>query len=900
MSVFAGVSVYLNYNTDFLQTAEVSSVFDYTTIANLGHSVYPTDPKGDVSTVFSERIIKTESRRLWVYALDMVITVAFLVYIVVYACFLPDEVEKCDDEVVSVSDYAIGVKNIPEKVTKSQLTSLFSKYGQIEEVHIARDYKGTFGTYKGIAELEVKERRLFSILQNYGTDKAVEEELSKIRAKVVTMKQEAKYELVQKELKISCHDDFPAAEAHVIFNRFEDRNKALKEFNHQNIRRRRNCCGGSDNKDDPFQISGQVITVGVPEEPANIRFENIGVSTWKRVQKRFLALMLVLLVLLISFSAVYVMSRVEKLRQETICTSSITLQEMKLLVSPDLGSPVVYCFCKKRSAAEMFDQEILGYCQEYFVQRSISVGVNIGVALVMLIVSSVLREMISALAGMMLFTEISKEVTAISYIIFWSDIINYLSFSIFIRGSFYGFEPSVALTEVLGRISPSLIEKSNVLYKDFNQAWYLDIGSKIIDKFIIEIMVPHCFSMIYLPIFKWLKFRRAGSARVQDDVNKAMKGETFKIATFGSRVLVQVFLAMLLSPGIPIIILCTFAYLIVFYFVAKRNVIKYFRKPPKIDHIFAEMTNRFMPFILLAHCFMAIMMYKATGLFNAGDSFKLTESMNEQLGFLKHMDFSNQIFYYCILALTLLFLVWQYVLMPFLQLFCELNFCARKEKTTRDTQGEQLENVLTKGSEEVKKKQYRGTFSQHRDELALKSIISYDVRKIPDYFDVFMAMDFTEANEDDNITELLRKATVRRERPTGTKMGLGTMLIAGKKNQVQPVVTGRPQLPPLRGGMNQRGGPLRGQNGAPMRGMPMRGGSNGPMNRGALNRGGQPAGMTRGGPMMNSGLGRGMAPLRGGPGQMRGGVAPGLRGGINPGLMRGGLGGRGQPVLRRG
>lgn len=847
MSVFAGVSIYCTYTSKYLKQAEVTSPFDYTTIANLA-TFRTQQPDGTFTTYSTEEIVELENKRVIVYFMDVLLSLTFLIFLMVYRCRLKREIKNCDKEIVTISDYSVEIKDIKPDTTEADVERLARRYGKIVEVKIARNYKQTFEVYKSIADLELSERMVFALLENFDTDKKERtKKMDSLRKDIIEKKKKAVKILKSKNLKIKEHKDFPASRAYVIFEHTEARNEMLMEFQKE-IRKRRLihfCCCDNSKPEERFMIRNKPVTVEIPEEPSNIRFENLGASTWQRFSRRLMTFVLIILVLIVALVLMYILSQVQGYQPSIDCKTVYTLEEINTNETLSNNRETIYCYCSKQNTQDILQGTGLVYCKEYLIDRSYRQAVNFGISVLEVIAGAIIRSVIEKLSEHLLFTKVSKELTTTSYMIFYSDIINFSIITILMKGDFYSFRPSKTVEQLLQKISPSLVKNANV-HSSFNTAWYIDIGGKILSRFILYVFLPYFLWIFYYPISMCFTRIKAKRAKIQEEANQLMVGRPFSMANIGSKVLSQVFLCFMWCAGLPVLVVLTFLGLFVCYLIIKWGAVNYFRRPDQIDENFVVYTAKFMPLCLVFHSIFSIIIYNTSEVFNLPERNALPQNIQNNLGFLSKFDYRQHWMYYGIGSISAVLFVWDFLIVELLKLFFIWDFLKNKVVKAKSEVEEELEeNQLKKSS--------NPSFTETKKKLSYTAVSSYDIRKNSKYRDVIMAMDF-EIIEEDAQTVLYHRASTLNVRRQFNPNGPKTPITIQPQRQNPQIA--RPQANRVMP-MNQRGG------------------------SGMANRGN---GAQRGGSQFQGNL---IQPGRGGLQQGRGGltVSRGARGGRVPQMM---------------
>ena len=776
MSLAAGASVYLCYRGSNLMPAQVNTYLDYTSIANLGVTK-TVGIGGTTGTIATDKILSIENNRVGVYLLDILCTIIFFISLIIYRCRLSRQIEKCDGQFLTVSDYTAEIKGFDKFTTFEDIEAVVRNFGPSVEIILARDYCDSFETYKKIAKLETRERYAYGLIQaNIGNTADSQRKIELLKQRIVEKKKKIYTKLRSDGLTIMNHEDFPPTRAFVVFKEIASKKKMFAAYEAEQKGRSFlcfSCCKKPYPKTpEPgskylFHIRGKGLEVSTSDEPSNIRFEHLGVKSGQRFRRRLVALVLVLIVILICFFVMYLLSRLENFPTGSDCSTVYDVQAIQASAALSKDPEVIYCFCSKRSMSDFNNVVIINYCRDYLLAQTYELFINIGLAFIVMLVGFLIQEIVSGLSLLMAFTKISKEVTTITFIIFWSDMLNYMCLTILLRGKYYGFQPSKLISYILQPISPTLVANDTV-YSNFNTAWYLDIGSKMMSRFVIYILIPHGFTLIFMPILRCFTFSKAKSAKLQHDLIVNMKGTTFAMPKLCAKILTQIFLTLIFSPGLPVIIILSFLFLVVYYWIVKFNTVRYYQKPPQLDHDLAEYTAKFMTLAISAHCACAIIAYSSSGIFNVPSTVGLPSTISDQLGWFGQIDYQNYAAYYAIGSLSLAWSIWDFVLGNILlNLVCPKKSDVNEEENDKNNEG---------------KKVRKPNFVEAVKNLGASSISSYNIRNHPAYRDVFIAMDL-KGNQ-----VLGGMNNIRENGPSGRNR---TVINQPKFNQVAPKAADR-------------------------------------------------------------------------------------------------------------
>jgi hypothetical protein len=88
------------------------------------------------------------------------------------------------------------------------------------------------------------------------------------------------------------------------------------------------------------------------------------------------------------------------------------------------------------------------------------------------------------------------------------------------------------LSNPIPPLKQALEQNSNSYSTDFDQSWYVNVGSKINNTWIINVVSPHFVMLFLLPLIRWNRDRKMRNAVVQREMNKWAVGDEFPLTSY--------------------------------------------------------------------------------------------------------------------------------------------------------------------------------------------------------------------------------------------------------------------------------------------------------------------------------------------------------------------------------
>lgn len=615
LSICSGVAVYCNYHGNRFKAAEVSSKLDFTMLGNNAVTIDEIDK----TVIDWKNIFGSKNSRALVLLSDYVYTLLLFLFVLYYNLRLPGKIRRIKRDFANVRNFAIEISNVPQELNIDNLKASLNKFGPIYSLNLTKTFLGSFEDYRKVSKIDTKARYIQALNEEYGVKESRNRKIQSLTETVKKKKQKIIKSFQSQGKDIHYLQDFPNSNIFAIFMNQSDRNAVLdeaQEIDRKNKIRKIFCCM---KKPQPiFEFDGRPLKFRPSDQPSNINYENIGISWKRKLLNRLFLFLIIKVIIILSFLVMYAFKQLDFSFGSEECLITPSKEDIDRIVAENGGKytlKLTFCYCRELGYKELLSGENKKYCQEFYKYATYSYLLIFMNSFVILVINAVLRLIISKLSNKMLFNRFSSEMTYTTYIIFLSEIFNYLLSTLLLRGSFLGFKPGYYLSEFLKLMDPSLAG-NQVVYLDYTTDWYLDIASKIASEFMIEMFLPHGLMLFYQPLRKLFRKCYSKTAKLQYDVVNIYTPAACKFAPKIAHILSQIFICVLFSSGVPVLTLFTFAFLIIFYWITKWFFLRYAERPRNIDETTAIMTGKLSYFLVLIHCFMAIYIYKAQGIFN--------------------------------------------------------------------------------------------------------------------------------------------------------------------------------------------------------------------------------------------------------------------------------------------
>ena len=192
-------------------------------------------------------------------------------------------------------------------------------------------------------------------------------------------------------------------------------------------------------------------------------------------------------------------------------------------------------------------------------------------------------------------------------------------------------------------------------FTDFTRGWYAKVGPFLILVLILEGFSPLLPNLYrYYIINPWLRCcnyvriqdRKSHLAAYQADVNHMEVGPVFDPIGNAAHLLLVLFFVMTFAPGIPILVYIGFFIFVLYAWADKLLLLRYFRRPPKVEEGVGEVIMRCLPWAAIIRLGVACWMFSNQDIFPPGFvdvavAGQSSDSYTEGLGFYQNTTSSG-------------------------------------------------------------------------------------------------------------------------------------------------------------------------------------------------------------------------------------------------------------------
>ena len=102
---------------------------------------------------------------------------------------------------------------------------------------------------------------------------------------------------------------------------------------------------------------------------------------------------------------------------------------------------------------------------------------------------------------------------------------------------------------------------------------------------------------------------------LQDELNQLYLGNEFNLDVKYAQILTVIIVSLIYAPGLPVLYISTFSFLIVTYWIDKYLLLCVCRKPKLIDNKLANLVHKLLKYTLIVHLIWSIWIYGNPKLF---------------------------------------------------------------------------------------------------------------------------------------------------------------------------------------------------------------------------------------------------------------------------------------------
>jgi len=353
-----------------------------------------------------------------------------------------------------------------------------------------------------------------------------------------------------------------------------------------------------------IRMHDQVVKVNRAPPPSLVIWENLEFSKLNRVARRSLTTTFAVVCIIFSFLISYALTYARELFREELTTAQCILPQNATSIE-DLDDDLVQeCACGlltfSEAAAAVLNSS--DPCHSFWFRKAPFFAYSFLLSLVIAVSNLAIRAVLQGLSSFEKHKNVLSLERSLTVRIFWTLLLNTGAVVYLVN-----FDVSV-----LGNVESPFGVRG---YRDFNAAWFSDVGVQIIFILVINIAAPHAstvMNVIYVHLLKRNSCRNASSQR---ELNEWFLGPSFTLSYRIAQNLVTIMVTMAYSPGMPLLFPIAMLCFLVYYWVDKFLLLRWYRTPPRFDSTIARTASNLFVLAPIFQIFFAVWVYSAPGLF---------------------------------------------------------------------------------------------------------------------------------------------------------------------------------------------------------------------------------------------------------------------------------------------
>lgn len=359
------------------------------------------------------------------------------------------------------------------------------------------------------------------------------------------------------------------------------------------------------------------------DEPSNIKWENITYSPCKKCLRSTLAMIFAIIIILITLLIIlfckYYESELNKEYNTSIdCTfvNTNNVNEVMLEYNNPLYETkekiLSYCFCYSKLSTETinvssytFPGTTIKPCKNFMDSYLKYTAISIAIVVAVPIINAVVVIILKLLTSFEKNKTLSSDMSANMWKMFIVQFLNSCLLLIIVN---------MKIDNIQNNIPNFPFFAGN--FEDLDPAWYSNVGATLLFSMILNIITPHLVSLFFM--YVTLCFRCCDSGCQKGKVTKKKtKKEYFELYTGPefdmdaryASILTYLYIVLILAPGMPLLYICFFIYIVLTILVDKIMILRYYKNPPRYDLKIAKIFAYFLYFAIIIHFFFAVWTY---------------------------------------------------------------------------------------------------------------------------------------------------------------------------------------------------------------------------------------------------------------------------------------------------
>ena len=385
------------------------------------------------------------------------------------------------------------------------------------------------------------------------------------------------------------------------------------------------CCKGDTIKHLYYKGKWLNLTF-TKDEPTNIKWENLTFNQSKRCCRSCISFCFGIILMLVTLCLIlfckYYQAELTKDYNTFIDCDKVSNWKFSELVAKEYSNTTLttkekvltYCYCNQFSN---FKNLVSGFLKDIVIENGTKpciefsdsflqfTLINIGLILVIPIINAIVAELLKCLTKFQRNKTLSEDMSASMWKIFLIQFINTGLLLIFVN---------MKIDSVHKKIPSFPFFAGN--FDDMDPEWYKNVGVVIILSMLVNIIMPHFPSLINLIFNYILRCYDSGCLcgkithkKRKKDYFSLYTGPVFDMESRYATILSTLYVVLFFSPGMPILYICFFFFLLFTYFIDKYLITQFYRMPPKYDLNITDQFSQFKTYGIILHFCFSIWIY---------------------------------------------------------------------------------------------------------------------------------------------------------------------------------------------------------------------------------------------------------------------------------------------------
>lgn len=468
------------------------------------------------------------------------------------------------------------------------------------------------------------------IVKNVDTERNNEKSKKEIQKEAKITKLKNKIEKLTKEMeekKVHIKEKSDIEEVKEIYITFRNYNIAryYAELYRKTKCQRCNiicCCQG--NKIKHLYYKNKWLNLNfAQDEPSNIKWENITYSPCKKCLRSTLAMIFAIIIILITLLIILFCKHYESELNKEFNTSincnyvnTENVQEVIAEYSDTLLDSkekiLTYCFCNKKLTTETISLSSYtfpgtqitpckNFLSSYLKYTAISTAIVVAVPVINAVVVIILKLLTSFEKNKTLSTDMSANM--------WKMFIVQ-----FINSCLLLIIVNMKIDNIQDAIPNFPFFAGN--FGDLDPEWYSNVGGTLLFSMILNIITPHLASLFFMYLTLCFRCCDSGCEKGKITKKKTRKeyfelytGPEFDMDARYASILTYLYIVLILAPGMPLLYICFFLYILLTIIIDKIMILRYYKNPPRYDLKIAKIFSNFLYFAIVLHFLFAVWTY---------------------------------------------------------------------------------------------------------------------------------------------------------------------------------------------------------------------------------------------------------------------------------------------------